>query len=115
MSRLALLALVFVIGCGENYPPTAEGRYLAHCARCHEVDGSSITASELADEKVSIRSPEFQALATDDDIRRIITRGKGRMMAVTGLADAEVDSIVLHVRRLGARYASALDSAGSGE
>lgn len=104
------LALALAIGCGKEYPPTAEGRFLQHCARCHEVDGSSITASEQAGETISIRSPEFQGLATDQDIENIIRRGKGRMMAVTGLSDAEVDSIVLHVRRLGTRYASRLDS-----
>jgi len=101
-----------VAGCGESYPPTAEGRYMAYCARCHEVDGSSITASEQAGETISIRSPEFQQLATDDDIRHIITRGKGQMMAVTGLSEAEIDSVILHVRRLGARYAA--DQAASG-
>lgn len=115
-AALALLLLAATVaGCGESYPPTAEGRYMAYCARCHEVDGSSVTASEQAGEAVSIRSPEFQRMATDDDIRRIITRGKGQMMAVTGMSDAEIDSVVLHVRRLGARYASTLDSDGPGE
>lgn len=113
---LAAIALAMAVaGCGESYPPTAEGRYMAYCARCHEVDGSSVTASEQAGETVSIRSPEFQGLATDEDIRRIITRGKGRMMAVSGISEAEIDSVILHVRRLGARYASTLDSVGSGE
>ena len=74
---IAALAIVVAVatGCGESYPPTAEGRYLAHCARCHEVDGSSITASELAEKTVSIRSPDFQDVATDRDIESIILRG----------------------------------------
>ena len=110
MSRLLLGFLLLLAGCGKEYPPTAEGRYLARCARCHEVDGSSITASEQADKRVSIRDPEFQRLASDADIERIVTRGKGRMMPVSGLSAAELDSIVLHVRRLGARYAAKLDS-----
>jgi len=111
MARLLAMAVVLLAACGKEYPPTPEGRYLARCARCHEVDGSSITASEQAGEPVSIRDPEFQRLATDEDIERIVTRGKGQMMPVSGLSAAELDSIVLHVRRLGARYAAALDSA----
>lgn len=110
-----LIAAAGATGCAKEYPPTAEGRFLQHCARCHEVDGSSITASEQAGETISIRSPDFQRMATDRDIANIIRRGKGKMMAVTGLSDAEVDSIVLHVRRLGARYASGLDSLRTAE
>ena len=107
---VAVTGVALLAGCGPDHPPTAEGRYLAYCSRCHEVDGSSITASEQAGETISIRDPEFQRLASDEDIRRIVLRGKGRMMPISGISDAEVDSVILHVRRLGARYASSLDS-----
>lgn len=105
-----MILAALLAGCGPDYPQTAEGRYLAYCSRCHEVDGSSITASEQAGETISIRDPDFQRLASDEDIRRIILRGKGRMMPISGISDAEVDSVILHVRLLGDRYASTLDS-----
>jgi cytochrome c553 len=106
-----LVAAVFVAGCGRTeYPPTAEGRYLARCARCHEPDGSSATASEQAKKHVDLRAPLFQQSVTDEDIARVILQGTGRMMPITGLTDAEMDSVILHVRRLGAARTSTLDT-----
>lgn len=110
------ISLLCLAGCGGvDHPPTAEGRYLARCSRCHEPDGSSVTASEQAKKKIDLRAPFFQRNVTDAEIAEVILQGKGRMMPITGIEAAEIDSVILHVRRLGARDASMLDSGGSGE
>jgi mono/diheme cytochrome c family protein len=99
---LLLAAAAWVaVGCGESYPPTAEGIYMAKCSRCHEADGSSATASDLASATIDLRGEFFQKNTTDGEIRTIIQRGVGRMQGVPNLTDAEVDSLVLQVRRLG--------------
>ncbi len=82
---------------------------MSQCARCHEVDGSSRTASEMAGKRVDLRDPVFQALCTDEEIARIVVHGQGKMTGIFGITDAEVDSVVLYVRRLG-RASSALDT-----
>jgi cytochrome c553 len=97
-------------GCGgEKYPPTSWGMYLNKCARCHEPDGSSATASDLTDHPIDMRSSFFQTNVSDAEIRRIMTQGEGRMQGVSGLSDADVDSILLQVRRFATPGASALD------
>ena len=102
-------------GCGKDYPPTPEGYYMAKCSRCHEVDGSSATASKQADKEIDLRQPLFQRNVSDREIIEIVLEGKGRMMPVAGLDSAAVDSVVLHVRRLGTRYVSVLDSLAGAE
>jgi hypothetical protein len=97
-----LMAMAVGVGCqSTQYPPTSEGYYLRYCARCHEPDGSSVTASELADSPVDLRDRVFQSLVTDADIERIVVYGQGRMQGLD-LPDAVVDSIVVHVRSLAA-------------
>lgn len=97
-----LLAGILLAGCGgEEYPPTAEGLFLEHCSRCHESDGSSKTASELAKVPIDLRAPGFQKNISDGEISYIIEFGVGRMQGIAGLTPAEVDSLVLRVRELG--------------
>lgn len=97
-----LLIVAAAMGCdSQKYPPTSEGYYLQYCSRCHEPDGSSVTASELAEAPVDLTDPVFQRMVTDRDIERIIVYGQGRMQGLD-LGDAVVDSIVIHVRSLAA-------------
>ena len=120
MRRLAggaLLAAVLLAGCGPDYPQTPHGRWMARCARCHEVDGSSVTATEQAGRPVDLRTDQFQSEFTDLRIRHIVVHGEGKMQGVSGIRDAEVDSILLYIRALtphGPGLLDApLDSAGS--
>ena len=100
------LVLVFLCGCGgESYPPTAEGVYNAKCSRCHELDGSSTTATELADAPIDLRKAFFQKNVSGPEMKRIMEFGAGRMQGVPDLTPADLDSIVLHIRFLGRQYA----------
>lgn len=92
-------------GCGgePDYPPTSEGLFLRHCSRCHEADGNSETASKLAKSHIDLRDPTFQKRITDGEIAYIMEFGVGQMQGVADLTSATVDSILLHVRRLGRR------------
>jgi cytochrome c553 len=113
--RLLLgLLLVAAAGCGESYPPTSEGLYMAKCSRCHHADGSSLTASEQADRRIDLRTEFFQSNVADSTLRRIMQFGEGRMQGIPGLSEAEMDSIVLHVRRLGPPDSSVLDTTAIG-
>lgn len=98
------------LGCGESYPPTSEGLYMAKCSRCHESDGSSVTASEQADRRIDFRTEFFQRNVADSTLLRIMQFGEGRMQGVPGLDQAEMDSIILQVRRFAPVDSSALDT-----
>ena len=105
-----LLLVLLLAGCGPSYPDSPQGRYMARCARCHELDGSSATASEQAGRPVDLRTARFQAEYTDLRIRHIMIYGEGKMQGVSGISDAEVDSILLYVRALTPQGPGLLDS-----
>ena len=67
---------------------------MARCARCHEPDGNSATASEQAGRPVDLRADEFQNEFTDLRIRYIMINGEGKMQGIGGIRDAEADSIL---------------------
>jgi cytochrome c len=92
-----------ILGCNRKpEDPSPAGVYAARCARCHEVDGSSTTASKMAKEEIDLRDPVFQRYNSDERIRRIARFGNGRMQGIPGITDTELDSVVVQIRRLGA-------------
>lgn len=93
---------------------SAERIYLVRCSRCHEPDGSSLTASAKTNHDIDFRDPEWQLTFDDAAIRKIATFGQGKMLGVAGITEAELDSVIVHVRRLGARGAGAADPAAGG-
>ena len=109
MSRRIVSACCFLVAaclsaCREpDYPYTSEGLYLENCSRCHESDGNSRTASRLAKSKIDLRDPKMQKELSNGEIAYIMQFGVGRMPGIDKLGPAEIDSILLHVRRLGRR------------
>ncbi len=106
LSAWMLLVCVSFLGCGRKAEdPSPAGVYAARCARCHEIDGSSTTASKMAKEEIDLRDPVFQRYNSDERIRRIARFGKGRMQGVPDITDTELDSVVVQIRKLGAAAA----------
>jgi mono/diheme cytochrome c family protein len=98
--KLLVLAALLLGACAQQYPDTPHGRWMARCARCHELDGSSRTASEQAGRPVDLRTARFQTEYTDLRIRHIMEFGEGKMQGVSGIRTAEMDSILRYVRAL---------------
>lgn len=105
---LTLLLLLLLLPACSRKPedPSPAGVYAYRCARCHEIDGSSTTASKMAKEDIDLRDPVFQRYNSDERIRRIARYGKGRMQGIPGITDTELDSVVVQIRRLGAQAAA---------
>jgi mono/diheme cytochrome c family protein len=71
------------------------------CKTCHGADGTpnpNIAKMMKVDMK-PLGSAEVQTL-NDDDIKKIITDGKGKMRPVTGVTGKSVDDVVAYVRTL---------------
>ena len=96
-----LLPLLLAACAAEPIDPSPEGVYLAKCSRCHEVDGSSTTATRQAGHRVDLRDRAFQKSHSDAELRRIAVFGTGKMQGVPGLSEERLDSLVVHLRRLG--------------
>ncbi len=75
--------------------------YDKSCKSCHGPDGSGNPAIAKAF-KVDMRdlkSPDVQAMS-DDDLKKVITDGKGKMKPVASVTGAAADNVVAYVRSL---------------
>lgn len=73
--------------------------YAARCRSCHGAagEGNATLARALKAEIRPLGSPEVQA-RKDDELKKIIAEGTGKMRPVAGLAAADVDAVVAHIR-----------------
>lgn len=75
--------------------------YLAKCRTCHGPTGAGNPGMARA-LKVDIRdlgSPDVQK-KTDDQLKKDSRDGVGKMKATAGLAEADFDNIVAHIRTM---------------
>jgi len=71
------------------------------CATCHGADGAGkeAMAKMLKVEFRALASKEVQA-KKDEELKKDITEGTGKMKPVKGLTDAEVGNVIAYVRSL---------------
>lgn len=94
MSLAAVLTLPGIAGDGKEL-------FAANCQKCHGANGEGkpAMAKMLKVEMRHLGSKEVQA-ASDAAIAKIITEGKGKMKATTGVTAAQANDIVAFVRTL---------------
>jgi mono/diheme cytochrome c family protein len=97
---IAICALCFVIAATLAQPSPSSAKltenpvYKEKCAKCHgkSAEGRHFGGPSLLSEKVA---------ASVEDLRKIITDGKGRMPKYAGkLAPEEIDNLVQQIRAL---------------
>ena len=91
--------LLFAAGAGD----AAKGKdlYAAKCKGCHGAagEGNQGIAKAMKVELRHLGSKEVQA-KTDDELKKVVTGGTGKMKAVTGVAGADLDNVIAFVRTL---------------
>jgi len=72
--------------------------YDKSCKSCHGADGAPnpAIAKMMKVEMPDLRSPEVQAMS-DDDLKKVITDGKGKMRPITS-ASASAADVVAYIR-----------------
>lgn len=100
---LTTLALVGLSASAGSAADAKAGKavYQTSCKACHGPDGAGnpAIAKMMKVDMRDLKSPEVQALS-DDDIKKIITEGKGKMRPVTAVTGAAVDNVIAYVRSL---------------
>ena len=97
----AILCLVpgLVLAAGD----AAKGKdvYAARCRSCHGAagEGNPGLAKAMNVEIRHLGSKEAQA-RSDDELKKIVTGGNGKMKAVTGVDGAGLDNVIAFVRTL---------------
>jgi mono/diheme cytochrome c family protein len=73
--------------------------YDKSCKSCHGPDGAgnAAIAKMMKVEMKDLKSPEVQAMS-DDDLKKVVTDGKGKMKPVASVSGAAVDNVVAYIR-----------------
>ena len=71
------------------------------CKSCHGADGApnAAVAKMMKVEMKDLKSTEVQSLS-DDDVKKIITEGKGKMRPVKTVSGPAIDDLIAYVRSL---------------
>jgi predicted CXXCH cytochrome family protein len=101
------LFMIVTVGCLSGAVASAadatagQAVYDRSCKSCHGPDGSAnpAVAKMFKVDMQDLKSPDVQALS-DDDIKKIITNGKGKMKPVTSVSGPALDNVVAYVRSL---------------
>ena len=75
--------------------------YDRSCKSCHGADGTGnpTIAKMMKVDMKDLKSAEVQAMS-DDDIKKVITGGKGKMKPVNSVSGPALDDVVAYVRSL---------------
>lgn len=108
MRFLALLGLftplVFGLIIATGAEEEGKAVFLKRCKMCHGADGKGnpAIARMLKVEFKSLDSDYVQS-KNDAEFKEIITKGKGKMAAVRGTSDEEIEDVIAYVRSLAAK------------
>jgi mono/diheme cytochrome c family protein len=78
-----------------------QAAYDKSCKSCHGADGTpnAAVAKMMKVEIKDLKSAEVQAMS-DDDIKKVITTGKGKMKPAATVTGGAADDVVAYVRSL---------------
>ena len=103
MKTILIGTISFVLSFGLASAGASEGKALfaAKCQACHgpNGEGKPAIAKMFNVTLPALGSKEIQS-KSDAEIKKTITAGQGKMKAVAGLTDAQVDDVVAFVRTL---------------
>ncbi len=102
VTGLAVLGIAFTLYSAPKGDATAgKDIFTKKCKTCHgpDGDGNPGVAKLLGVTFTPLSSDEVQKMS-DDDIKKIITDGKGKMKPVKDLTDADKDNVIAFVRTL---------------
>jgi predicted CXXCH cytochrome family protein len=75
--------------------------YQKSCKSCHGPDGTpnAAVAKMMKADMKDLKSSDVQAMS-DDDLKKVITNGKGKMKPIASVSGADADNVVAYVRSL---------------
>ena len=99
MWRLALIVSVVSVAMAAGNATTGKAVYEKSCKGCHGADGTpnAAIAKAMKVPMASLGDPDAQKLS-DEDLKSIITDGKGKMKAMKTVSGKAADDVVAYIR-----------------
>src|ERR1700694_5251788 len=102
MRRVATILILTGIAAAACFAADARAGQAAYdksCKSCHGPDGTpnAAVAKMMKVDIKDLKAAEVQALS-DDDLKKVITTGKGKMHPVASVTGNSVDDVVAFVR-----------------
>jgi mono/diheme cytochrome c family protein len=95
------LTLAAAAGSALQAADAAAGKavYEKSCKSCHGPDGTpnAAIAKMMKVDMRDLKSPDVQA-ASDDELKKIVTDGKGKMKGTAGVSGAAAENVVAYMR-----------------
>jgi predicted CXXCH cytochrome family protein len=75
--------------------------YQKSCKSCHGPDGTpnAAVAKMMKADMKDLKSSDVQAMS-DDDLKKVIANGKGKMKPIASVTGADADNVVAYVKSL---------------
>jgi predicted CXXCH cytochrome family protein len=75
--------------------------YQKSCKSCHGPDGTpnAAVAKMMKADMKDLKSSDVQAMS-DDDLKKVITNGKGKMKPIASVSGTDADNVVAYVKSL---------------
>ena len=75
--------------------------FMNRCKMCHGEDGNgNASMAKILQVEFKPMDSEYIQKKSDAEFKEIITKGKGKMAAVRGLTEAQLDDVIAYVRSL---------------
>ncbi|MGH9461185.1 MAG: c-type cytochrome, partial [Vicinamibacteria bacterium] len=88
------------VGSAQDAEPNKTA-YDLHCALCHGEDGTAVeTLEKLAGVEIPHLGSSHVQDQSDDQIRKVILKGKGKMNPVQTIAEDEIAGVIAFLRTL---------------
>jgi len=100
LTTLTLVCLSAAAGLAAD-ATAGQATYARACKSCHGADGTPnpAIAKMMKVEMKDLKSAEVQAMS-NDEIKKIITGGKGKMRPVTSVSGPALDDVVAYIHTL---------------
>ena len=100
VTTLALVGLSATVGLAAD-AKSGQATFDKSCKSCHGADGSPNAAISkmMKVEMKDLKSADVQA-TSNDDLKKIISEGKGKMKPVTTVTGGDADNVIAYIRSL---------------
>ena len=93
-----LAAWIPAPGLAEDTKPDQQA-YKKHCALCHGEDGEAVDVlEELVEVEIPHLGSSYVQSKSDEEIRKVVTEGKGKMNPVKTIPEADVAGVIAFLR-----------------